>query len=115
MKWNDVRNNFQKSIHQVSTLSDKVRVESETPITEKQKVEHRKRNIMLVGIFAVIIIACIVLFFVVNISKKDKEQDPVTPEQAVFIGNFLEENPPEPVTVDQSNAIYQLLEGDNSQ
>jgi hypothetical protein len=108
MKWNDIRNNFQKTVRSATTLSEKVII---TPASnEPVHIEHGQRNrIMIGGIFLVIIIACIALFFILTFSKKGTSEI-ISQDQSVFIENYLQENNPEPVSQEQSQAIQELLD-----
>jgi hypothetical protein len=110
MKWNEIRNNFQKSITTISTIPEKVRSNNERSSGQDVPAEHHKNNLFIGGIFLVIIIACIIIFSIIIISRKTPQSETINPEQAIFIENFLDENPPEPMTPDQESAIQQLLE-----
>lgn len=109
MKWNDVRNNFQKTVSSITELSDKDKINSES-IHKVYTTQKNRNQIMIGGIFLVIIIACIAVFLFILSSRKNSEG--VTQEQSVFIENFLEENNPEPISPEQETAISELLNSD---
>lgn len=98
MKWSDIKKSLTKNMHPA-------------PVAVSSESVSKKHFPWKALVFGIVTLVCIAIAVFILIKVFGKKSTPVLPpEELHAIGTFLEENPPQPVTNEQSDMITNTLD-----